>query len=147
MLMPIGRRLFELNPTREAVFPRQRVLDVTQPWRVGRLGPGGDESRPGISLSGAQRLQPDLRFLTEIVDGCFRGERTRHANTFFPLLPARGRDTPESPLSDGPEEGCCDSNQPLGGKPLPRTGGAPEPHWGQVSDRKTTRVNEALTAS
>src|SRR5262245_58122081 len=94
------------------------MLDVAQRRTGGRVRQRALESLARAVLLAAQRSQPALGFLLQVVDGGRRRDRPRHGN-----LPSV---KPRSPLSQGRKKVRV-SCEPVGWEqaPLPRTGGAP----------------------
>src|SRR5258708_35608323 len=63
-----GGRL-NLDPAAVPVLASERVLDVAQSGIAGRARPGARQPDARVTIVCAERLQPALRFLLEIVDG------------------------------------------------------------------------------
>src|SRR6266851_5023153 len=64
-----GDRRLHLDPAAVPVLARERVLDVAQSGIGGRARPGAGQPDARVTIVCAERLQPALRFLLEIVDG------------------------------------------------------------------------------
>ena len=104
-------------PALVAMLAGERVLDVTQHGigGRGRICPG--EPLPRVGIVGAQRLQPALRGLVQIVEG-------RHETPSFRCA--------WRPLTSGRKKvRGCESNRWVGGDSLAADRRRPSAHWGQ----------------
>ena len=79
----------ERGPPGEAMFERERVLHVAQAWVRRRPGDDAQQTRTRTFVAGAQRFEPALGFLLQIVEGARRSELTDVSamETFLPLMP------------------------------------------------------------
>src|SRR5207249_2104221 len=87
--------VLERRPARETVLSRERVLDVAQGQFGGGLGIGALETGARLGVVRAQRFEPALRFLLQVLEGARGRELSAHG--YLPPVAAW------RPLNDRPE--------------------------------------------
>jgi hypothetical protein len=71
-----GDSLLQRAPSGDAMFERKRVLNIAQGELPSGLGKTPQQTRSCSAVAGAQRFEPALRFLLQIVEAACRGELT-----------------------------------------------------------------------
>ena len=71
-----GDSLLQRAPSGESMFERERVLNIAQGEFPSDLGKTAQQTRTSTGVAGAQRFEPALRFLLQIVEAACRGELT-----------------------------------------------------------------------